>query len=208
MSFQTWLAFFLSASVTAVSPGSGAVLSMSHGLSYGVRSTLVTIAGMELALMLVLFVSGAGVGTILVASGTLFLVIKGTGILYLAWLGIAQWRAPVTVAAIGNDAAVSTMSRWRRAATGFFTNASNPKSIVFMVAALPQFIQQEAPLWPQLLILALTIALIDAMAMLVYAYGASRLQLLLSTERAILWKNRLFGFLLLLMAGGLVFLSA
>ena len=48
MDLQTWLAFFAASCLIAVSPGSGAVLSMSHGLSYGVRKTTATIAGLQL----------------------------------------------------------------------------------------------------------------------------------------------------------------
>jgi len=53
MLFQTWFAFFAAACLIAISPGSGAVLSMSHGLSYGVRRTSATILGLEIALVLI-----------------------------------------------------------------------------------------------------------------------------------------------------------
>ena len=50
MDFQTWLAFFAASCLIAVSPGSGAVLSMSHGLSYGVRKASATILGLAIGL--------------------------------------------------------------------------------------------------------------------------------------------------------------
>jgi len=62
MSFATWLGFAISAIIIALSPGSGAVLSMSHGLSYGVRKASATVMGLQLGLLLVLFIAGAGVG--------------------------------------------------------------------------------------------------------------------------------------------------
>ena len=62
MDFQTWLAFFAASCLIAVSPGSGAVLSMSHGLSFGVRKTGATILGLQLGLLLILLIAGAGVG--------------------------------------------------------------------------------------------------------------------------------------------------
>ena len=61
MDWHTWMAFFAASWVIAISPGSGAVLSMSHGLSYGVRKTGATILGLELGLLLILVVAGAGV---------------------------------------------------------------------------------------------------------------------------------------------------
>ena len=54
MTLQVWLAFFLAAWVIAISPGSGAILCMSHGLTHGVRRTSVTIAGLELGIVVIL----------------------------------------------------------------------------------------------------------------------------------------------------------
>jgi hypothetical protein len=59
---------FVAACIIAVSPGSGAVLSMSHGLSYGVRRASATILGLQSGLLLVFFIAGAGVGSLLLAS--------------------------------------------------------------------------------------------------------------------------------------------
>ena len=59
MDVQTWLAFFVASCLIAISPGSGAVLSMSHGLNYGVRKAGATILGLQLGLLLVLVIAGA-----------------------------------------------------------------------------------------------------------------------------------------------------
>ena len=68
MDLQTWLAFLVASCLIAISPGSGAVLSMSHGLNYGVRKAGATILGLQLGLLLVLVIAGAGVGSLLLAS--------------------------------------------------------------------------------------------------------------------------------------------
>ena len=60
MDLHTWFAFFVASWIIAVSPGSGAVLSMSHGLSYGVRKTSATIMGLQLGLLAILLIAGAG----------------------------------------------------------------------------------------------------------------------------------------------------
>src|SRR3569833_3704958 len=72
MNFTTWLAFLFAASLIALSPGSGAVLSMSHGLSYGVRKATGTILGLQAGLLLVLLIAGAGEGSILLATVFVF----------------------------------------------------------------------------------------------------------------------------------------
>ncbi|MHB1411171.1 MAG: LysE family translocator, partial [Acidovorax defluvii] len=138
MDLQTWLAFFAASCLIAVSPGSGAVLSMSHGLSYGVRKTGATIAGLQAGLLLILLIAGAGVGSLLLASEVAFSVVKVLGACYLIYVGWCQWRAGATSPIQGNDAAPA--GPWKkRFLTGFLTNATNPKGIIFMVAVLPQF---------------------------------------------------------------------
>ena len=84
---------FVASWIIAVSPGSGAVLSMSHGLSYGVRRTSVTILGLQLGLLSILLVAGAGVGSLLMASEWAFNTVKVVGAGYLIYLGFSQWRS-------------------------------------------------------------------------------------------------------------------
>ena len=94
MDLQTWLAFFAASCLIAVSPGSGAVLSMSHGLSYGVRKTGATILGLQLGLLLILLIVGAGVGSLLLASELAFSVVKVLGACYLIlWVSTNGARA-------------------------------------------------------------------------------------------------------------------
>jgi homoserine/homoserine lactone efflux protein len=205
MDLQVWLTFFAASWVIAISPGSGAVLSMSHGLAYGVRATSATIVGLQLGLSVILLVAGVGVGALLLASATAFTVVKVLGAGYLIWLGVQQWRAPVAVSA--SDAAVaeaSLPSVRRRITLGFFTNVTNPKGIVFMVAVLPQFIDPARPLWLQLLILLVTSVGVDLVVMHGYAFLASRAQRWLASARARRAQNRVFGGVLLAMGASLL----
>ncbi|MFZ1501198.1 MAG: LysE family transporter, partial [Giesbergeria sp.] len=93
MDLSTWLAFVAATCLIALSPGSGAVLAMSHGLSYGVRKTTATIFGLQLGLVLLLLVAGAGVGSLLLASELAFGVVKVAGACYLIYVGWSQWRS-------------------------------------------------------------------------------------------------------------------
>ena len=97
--------------------------------------------GLQLGLLLVLFIAGAGVGSLLLASEVAFNIVKTVGALYLIYLGLAQWRAKVkegTEVEVAARAVAPSVKR--RLLTGFLTNATNPKGIIFMVAVLPQFI--------------------------------------------------------------------
>ena len=193
MDWHVWLACFVASWVIAVSPGSGAVLAMSHGLAYGVRGASATVLGLQIGLAFILLVAGAGVGAVLVASAGAFMVVKLLGAAYLLWLGFKQWRAPVTLDDGGAQAGPPVMRLRQRVLTGALTNATNPKGIVFMVAVLPQFIDPKRPLLLQLLILLVTTLAVDTVVMHGYALLASRLRALLRSARARRTQNRVFG---------------
>jgi homoserine/homoserine lactone efflux protein len=206
MHFTTWIAFVFAASVIAISPGSGAVLSMSHGLSYGVKKASATILGLQMGLLVVLGIAGAGVGSLLLASEVAFNIVKTVGALYLIYLGLSQWRAKAAVTGDLHAAAVLPTGR-RRVLTGFLTNVTNPKGIIFMVAVLPQFISPTAPLLPQLLILAVTMCTIDLIVMHSYAFLASSMQRFFRDARAVKKQNRFFGSLLMAVGAALFFVK-
>lgn len=201
----------------AVSPGSGAVLSMSHGLSYGVKRSQATIVGLELGLVVILLIAGAGVGSLLVASEVAFNIVKISGAAYLIYVGWAQWTAKtkvVPVAGEGVEAAASAPAitagalSWRkRCLMGFLTNVTNPKGIVFMVAVLPQFISPSRPLWVQLTVMAVTMITVDTVVMSGYAYAASALQHLFRDTQALRIQNRVFGGILMAVGAGLFFVK-
>ena len=207
MHLSTWLSFVLSAIVIAISPGSGAVLSMSHGLAYGFKKASGTVLGLQCGLLLVLIVAGAGVGSLVLASALLFTIVKTVGALYLIYLGVAQWRAKVHTADVARTDLPPHPTLRQRVLTGFLTNASNPKGILFMAVVLPSFISKQLPVLPQLAILAVTMIAIDTSVMHGYAFLASSMQRWFRDPRAVKKQNRFFGGLLALMGLALFFVK-
>ena len=208
MDFHLWLTFFASCWVIAISPGSGAVLSISHGMNYGVRQTSATILGLQLGLTITGLIAGVGVGALLLASATAFTVVKVMGAVYLFYLGVQQWRAPIDEAT-SNPAQPSAdaelgLSFQTRFLTGLFTNVTNPKGIVFMVAVLPQFIDPQQSLSLQLLILLGTMVSVDLVVMHGYALMGARTQAWLFSASAKRFQNRLFGGVLMFMGSSLL----
>jgi homoserine/homoserine lactone efflux protein len=205
MELNTWMAYFLACVTIAVSPGNGAVLSMSHGLSYGVRKTSVSILGLQAGLLVILLLSALGLGALLLASETLFTAVKWVGAAYLVWLGVQLWRAPVAESAQG-VAIAPQMSAQRRFGLGFFTNVTNPKGIVFLVAVLPQFMNPNTPnLGVEVAILAATMVGVDLVVMHGYAGLAAQLAGFFKDPKAMRLQNRVFGGVL--MAAGLAVLA-
>ncbi len=215
MELHTWTAFVLASMLIAVSPGSGAVLSMSHGLTYGVKRSQATIVGLELGLVVILLIAGAGVGSLLVASEVAFNAVKISGALYLIYVGWAQWTAKTHVEPTSKTEselsvkpiAAGPLSWRKRCAMGFLTNVTNPKGIVFMVAVLPQFISPNQPLWLQLLVMSVTMISVDTLVMSGYAYAASALQHLFRDTKALRIQNRVFGGILMAVGTGLFFVK-
>ena len=208
MPFATWIAFVIAAVVIAISPGSGAIMAMSHGLSYGLRRASATVLGLQLGLLLMFVIAGAGVGSLVMASELAFGLAKTIGALYLIYCGVSQWRAaPTGMAAAASTDAAAPPSFGRRVATGFLTNATNPKGIIFMVAVLPQFMTEGRPLWLQLLVMAATTVAVDVTVMHGYAAGASALRRLMRSARAVRTQNRVFGGLLMAVGAGLFFVK-
>ncbi|MBV8635635.1 MAG: LysE family transporter [Burkholderiaceae bacterium] len=209
MAFSTWLTFLVASVIIAVSPGSGAVLSMSHGLSYGVKRASGTIVGLEIGLLLILGIAGAGVGSLLLASGIAFNIVKTVGALYLIYLGFMQFRSKTATGPENTPNAVSSAvpSLRRRVLTGFLTNATNPKGIIFMVAVLPQFISHEASLLPQLLVMGVTMVTVDLFVMHGYAFAASSMQRFFRDQKMVQRQNRFFGSVLMAVGTALFFVK-
>nr|WP_314492451.1 LysE family transporter [uncultured Pseudomonas sp.] len=196
MSIETWLAFFAASWVISLSPGAGAIASMSSGLQYGFWRGYWNALGLQLGLLMQIAVIAAGVGAILAASATAFQVIKWFGVGYLIYLAYRQWRAlPMDM---GDDTGVRPLGKpLVLVARGFLVNVSNPKALVFMLAVLPQFIDPHAALLPQYLTIAATMVCVDLLVMAGYTGLASRVLRLLRTPRQQKRLNRTFSGLFL-----------
>ncbi|MCY1434301.1 Homoserine/homoserine lactone efflux protein [compost metagenome] len=184
----------------SLSPGAGAIASMSSGLNYGFRRGYWNAVGLQLALALQIAIVAAGVGAILATSELAFAVIKWFGVAYLAYLGWKQWVAPV-----GELAEASAGRPLGRPLSlvlrGFVVNASNPKAIVFILAVLPQFLDPARPLLTQYLLMAATMIGVDLVVMAGYTGLAARVLRLLRTPRQQRLLNRTFASLFVAAAG-------
>jgi threonine/homoserine/homoserine lactone efflux protein len=92
---NTWLLFVVTVFFVSATPGPNMLLAMSHGIRFGVRGALPTMAGLLCALGLIMAASVAGLGALLAASETVFTLVKYAGAGYLVWLGYQAWCAPV-----------------------------------------------------------------------------------------------------------------
>lgn len=192
MTWDTWLTFFATCWLISLSPGAGAIASMSSGLNFGFRRGYWNAIGLQLALMVQIAIVAAGVGAVLATSGLAFSMIKWFGVGYLLYLGWKQWRAlPASLAPEQFDPRKGRPRAlvWR----GFVVNASNPKAIVFILAVLPQFLDARRPLLEQYLLMTATMVGVDLVVMAGYTGLAAKVLRLLREPGQQRFLNRIFG---------------
>ncbi|MGK9065938.1 LysE family transporter [Stutzerimonas chloritidismutans] len=191
MTLDTWLGFFVACWIISLSPGAGAIASMSCGLQYGFWRGYWNALGLQIALALQIAVVAAGLGAVLATSSLAFSLIKWFGVAYLLWLALRQWQA-LPSALESPDAPRPVGRPLTLVFRGFLINASNPKAIVFILAVLPQFLDPRGPLVVQYLQMGATMVAVDLIVMAGYTGLAAKVLRLLRTPRQQRLVNRSF----------------
>ncbi|CUU25537.1 putative homoserine/homoserine lactone efflux protein [Duffyella gerundensis] len=203
MTIEWWLTYLLTTSVLSLSPGSGAINTMSTGISHGYRGAAASICGLQVGLSLHIMLVGIGLGALFSQSLLAFEIVKWAGAAYLVWLGIQQWRS---AGSLDLQAVAKAMPRRRLFKRAVLVNLTNPKSIVFLAALFPQFILPHQPQAAQYLILGVTTVVVDIIVMIGYAMLATRIAGWIKGPKQMKLLNRIFGSLF--MAVGALLASA
>ena len=190
MDLHVWFAYVVTAIVFSLAPGSGTVNSISNGLSYGTRKSLGAIVGLQIGLAFHIVLVGVGIGALVAQSALAFTVIKWVGAAYLVWLGIQKWRDH---GSLSTNNGGEHLSGWLLMRKAVFINLTNPKSIIFLVALFPQFIDPTQPQVIQFVVLGATTVVIDAIVMLGYTTLASQMGRFIRSERMMSKINKVFG---------------
>lgn len=192
LELSTWLAFFAASWAISISPGAGALAAMSAGLNHGFRRGYATTLGLVLGIWTQIIVVGVGLGALVAASSTAFLLVKWCGVAYLVWLGVQQWRAPGQPLA-SLQAASAGVTRRSMVLRGWMINAVNPKGTVFLLAVVPQFLDLHQPLLQQYFVIGLTLGFTDLVVMAGYTALAARVLASLKSAAHMRLLNRVFG---------------
>jgi threonine/homoserine/homoserine lactone efflux protein len=130
-----WGVFVMACLLTAFSPGPGVLLAVSNAAAIGPRATFFSSAGNATGVLVVAGLAASGVGTLLQAAPSAFLLLKLAGAGYMVWLGLRQWRA------LRRDVPAPARALPARALyrEGLMVALGNPKSIVFSCALFAQF---------------------------------------------------------------------
>lgn len=194
MSIETWFAFVVAAAILLAIPGPTVTLVVGYALGVGRRAAWATVAGVALGDFTAMTLSLAGLGAVLAASATLFTVLKWIGAAYLIYLGIRLWRAEPTIDDGGPSSAKPAGAiLWH----AFAVTALNPKGILFFVAFVPQFINANEPVLPQLIVLEITFVTMAALNAALYAALAGRARRLVRRRDVLKAVNRVGGGILI-----------
>lgn len=190
MPLDLWLAFAAASAVLLVIPGPTILLVLSYALSQGRRVAVAMALGVALGDLVAMSASLAGLGALVLASATLFTVLKWIGAAYLVWLGVKLIRSRPVLAAEVDPEPRPARTIFAHAAA---VTALNPKSIAFFIAFVPQFIRPEAALAPQFAVLVATFVSLAAINALCYALLADRLRAQIRRPAVLRWMTRAGG---------------
>lgn len=191
MGIDVWITFTIAAEIILVIPGPTILLVVSQAIAHGRRSVLPLVIGVLLGDFTAMTLSMLGLGAVLATSAALFTVLKWVGAGYLFYLGIRLWRSHP--AGRSESAAEPVTRGCTLFKSAFIVTALNPKSIAFFVAFLPQFVNQQAPLPIQLIILGATFLVMATVNAALYAVFAGELRDTLSSPRVRRWLDRCGG---------------
>jgi threonine/homoserine/homoserine lactone efflux protein len=180
MSLQVYLTFVAACIALALIPGPSVTLVIANGLRYGTRGALISIAGTQAGLAIVIGIVALGLATLMATMGYWFDWVRFAGAAYLVWLGIKMVRAPVE--------GIDTATPPAPPRGGFFLQGmvvllSNPKVLVFFGAFIPQFVDMEQNHILQVAILGATFMVTAALTDIVYAVAAGRAREFFSARR-------------------------
>ncbi len=178
--------------VVSITPGMCMTLSLSMGMSIGIKKTMFMMYGELLGVGLVASASVVGVAAIMLQYPAIFMLLKYAGGAYLCYLGISMWLSRGKMS-LKVDECSFNVSKKNLAIQGFVTAIANPKGWAFFIALLPPFIDKSLPFAPQLSVLILFILLLEFSCLLIYASGGMTLRKLLQNSSNVKLLNKIAG---------------
>lgn len=169
------LMFIVALIIVCALPGADMALVMQTSMSRGAKSGFAAACGLGVSRATHVTLSACGLAALLHNAPWLYEIVRYAGAVYLTWVAVQIFRAPVF--ALPADAAAPE-ARLRRAdfVKGLLTNLLNPKALLFCSVLLPQFIRPEAgSVWLQVLQLGVMLVIVCALFDVIYVLGAARI---------------------------------
>lgn len=169
MSFDLWLTYIAAFAILSIIPGPSVLLVVGQALTRGTTAAFMCILGNLLAGVVLMVLSLMGVGAILAASITLFVMLKWAGVFYMAYLGYCQIKDARNPDAIEQPALAKNSLK-----AGFLAGILNPKSIIFYMAFLTQFMDPNGDQLLQFAVMICTSTVVITLVLTGYVLMAAR----------------------------------
>jgi homoserine/homoserine lactone efflux protein len=199
MELQVFLAFFIATTIMILSPGPSVFLTVAHSISFGWQRGLFTVGGATAGIAVQLFVAAIGLASLLNTVAGAFEWLRWLGAAYLIYLGIKQWRN----AGIPLEFETAAPSGTNLFVQGLVTTIPNPKSLIFIAAFLPQFIDTTRPLGVQFAVIVPTFLFITFFVTSIWALVAGKARGLIHNETSLRTILRASGGLMIVAGLGL-----
>jgi homoserine/homoserine lactone efflux protein len=206
VNWDTYWLYVLTEIALSLSPGPAVMLVIACGLAHGARRSAYASLGILGANAIYFAISATALGAVLVASREFFTAVKWVGAAYLVYVGLSALfgrHSPITV---------STASRSRAPRdlflAGLTLQLANPKTLIFFVAILPQFVDARLPIGPQMIWLAAGSIIPEFCILAGYGWLASRARRIATDLRYARWTDRVAGALVLGAAALVIIVTA
>ncbi|GAB3488352.1 LysE family translocator [Marinomonas epiphytica] len=194
MSVEIFIVYCAVAFFYIISPGPAVFLAIYNGALHGTRRVVAAALGNILGLLILSSLSISGLSAVLMASSSLFTLVKVVGAVYLVYLGIKQFRAkPNAMLGVQSSPCQVSHSMGRYFREGFVVAVTNPKPIIFFAALFPQFLTTEQAILPQFMIMTGMFMLFSFLSLFTYGYLGKKAKHFLSDNRRVQWFQRISG---------------
>lgn len=192
VNWDTYWLYVLTEVALSLSPGPAVMLVIACGLAHGARRSVYASLGILGANAIYFAVSATALGAMLVAASEFFTMVKWAGAAYLVYVGLSALfgrPSPITISSTG------PRGRTPRDLflTGLTLQLANPKTLIFFVAILPQFVDPDLPVGPQMLWLAAGSIIPEFFILAGYGWLASRAARMAADARYARWTDRVAG---------------
>jgi threonine/homoserine/homoserine lactone efflux protein len=173
VNWDTFWLYVLAETALSLSPGPAVMFVIACGLTWGARRSLAATLGILTANAVYFALSASALGAVLVTSRAFFLAVKWLGAAYLVYIGLAALFGRPSPIAVGRDERSGGTPR-ALYLSGLTLQLANPKTLVFFVSILPQFVDPRLAIGPQMAWLATGSIVPEFCILAGYGYLASR----------------------------------
>jgi homoserine/homoserine lactone efflux protein len=196
VNWDTYWLYVLTEMALSLSPGPAVMLIIACGLAHGARRSTWASLGILSANAIYFAISATALGAVLAASREFFTAVKWLGAAYLVYVGLSALfgrPSPITM----SKATARSSARRDLYLAGLTLQLANPKTLIFFVAILPQFVDARLPIAAQMAWLAAGSIIPEFFILAGYGWLASRARRIATDPRYARWTDRIAGALVL-----------